>query len=323
MTYKEILRNHEKLTTRRKMSEEKLVVIKNEFNDRISQEKHPDISIFCGGSLGRGDLGDKSDLDLFILFNKSANEEKRIETFELFYEIISINKRLGYPQFSNDAQYLKNYSFPDMLKVLGSPQDDNENLFTVRMLLLLESKPIFNDDLYGQHIKSTLDNYFRDSRGKDSFKPLFLLNDILRYWRTLCLNYEIIRNNSEKPWRKKNINLKFSRMLTVFGTVLPIIAKPVATRECMDELVDLSPIQRLAAGLDMLDDESMSKDFSKFLNHYEQFLTLKEDVGEKLQLDDNSLDIRFNKMSLEFSEFIYKAVTHSHIKKDLVKFLVI
>ena len=45
----------------------------------------------------------------------------------------------------------------------------------------------------------------------------------------MCLNYELIRDDPKKPWRKKNINLKFSRMLTVFGTVLPIIAKPATT----------------------------------------------------------------------------------------------
>ncbi len=138
---------------------------------------------------------------------------------------IDINRELKYESFSNDGEYLKIHSLDYMLETLGAPQDDSENLFTTRMLLLLESRCVFNEPVYDNAISTILDHYFRDNRGKASFRPLFVLNDILRYWRTLCLNYELTRDDPDKPWRKKNINLKFSRMLTIFGTVLPLIAK--------------------------------------------------------------------------------------------------
>ena len=72
-----------------------------------------------------------------------------------------------------------------MLEALGGPQDDSENLFTARMLLLLEARCVCNQPLYDDIVDKILKHYFRDSRGKSTFRPLFLLNDLLRYWRTL------------------------------------------------------------------------------------------------------------------------------------------
>ena len=69
--------------------------------------------------------------------------------------------------------------------------------------MLLESKPLFNETLYDSQMDEIVGLYFRDDVDRSSFKPLFLLNDLLRFWRTLCLNYEIIRNDKTKPFRKK------------------------------------------------------------------------------------------------------------------------
>lgn len=224
MKFSKIVDNSYPFQQRNKSANEQVEKIRAEFSEQLDKEKYSHITIYCGGSLGRGDVGKKSDLDLFILSKNKGGQESRIDVLKLLTKIIIINDKLEYPEFSNDGQFITVYSFPEMLEALGSPRDDNENLFTVRMLLLLESKCIFNEDIYKQFIRDTIDHYFRDSRGKKTFKPLFILNDLLRFWRTLCLNYELIRDNKERPWRKKNINLKFSRMLTVFATILPIIS---------------------------------------------------------------------------------------------------
>lgn len=59
------------------------------------------------------------------------------------------------------------------------------------MLLLLEGRPLANDDLFDQVLLETIGFYFRDfAKHREEFRPYALINDILRYWRTLCLNYE-------------------------------------------------------------------------------------------------------------------------------------
>ena len=321
VTFKKVLEKNSSLQRRRLFAENKRKEIADEFSQRLDLRKHQSVDIYCAGSLGRGDSGDKTDLDLFILSNNRGCEERRLDSLRLIAEIIYINKKLGFPEFSNDGQYLKVYSFPDMLDSLGSPKDDNENLFTARMLLILESRPIFNEVLYDQHVENTLGHYFRDMRGRTSFKPLFLLNDLLRFWRTLCLNYELIRDDPDRPWRKKNINLKFSRMLTVFGTVLPIIVEPATNQNCVYKLMSLSPMERLVHGLDMLGDGSLLTEFSRFISNYESFLKIKDQMGSKLSIDDISLDRKSKNMAKEFSDFLFKCLTHSNIKHDFVKYL--
>lgn len=323
MDFTETVNNSSSVQERFKSAKTQLKKIKDEFANQLNSEKHKHITIYCGGSLGRGDVGKKSDLDLFILSENENGKERRLDGLKLLSKIITINDKLDYPEFSNDGQFIKIYSFPEMLGALGSPRDDNENLFTVRMLMLLESKCIFNQEKYSEFIVKSIDHYFRDSRGKKSFKPLFILNDLLRFWRTLCLNYELIRDNHERPWRKKNINLKFSRMLTVFATILPIISDNAFNKEKLYVLVKLPPLERLAKGLNYINDTNLHKDFNNFISNYEFFLKIKEDMGSKKQLDDNGIDIEIREKSKQFSDFLYNCLTHESINNEYVKYLII
>lgn len=240
------------------------------------------LCIFAAGSLGRLESGMNSDFDVFMLAHDPARREKdlnsvtRLEEYEVFSSLIQINQELNFPRFSGDGRFLKTYEVDEMIKATGSPQDDSENLFTARMLLLLESQPIANEALYSSGIEDVISNYYRDGRGRDDFRPLFLLNDILRYWRTLCLNYEVYRGDPERPWFKKNLNLKFSRKLTIFSTVFAIMAELANDQVSFNQLCNLTPLERLAKALDAIEDPNLLAGFKQFLNDYEVFLRGKD-----------------------------------------------
>ena len=321
--YIDIYKSHQPLQTRNLNALNQLEKIREKFSDVPDLIQNKPISIFLAGSLGRGDVGKLSDLDLFILSNEEEIDTCRLQKIEILASIININRDLGFKEFSNDGQFLKFYSTKEMLNAVGSPSDDSENLFTARMLLLLESRPVCNHLVYEETIDRVIEHYFRDSRGKRTFRPLFLINDILRYWRTLCLNYELIRDDPSKPWRKKNINLKFSRMLTVFGTLLPLVAQPATTGECVKELTKLNPNERFALGLDFLNDKSLSDEYRQFLDFYEEFIKWKENLGSAQQLDDKELDKQSRTNARKFSDFIYKVITHGNLDQEYVKYMVI
>lgn len=216
MSFLEILQSNDKLNKRVQRSKEMVKDVKSALRD-YGFVNNEGIQIFCAGSLGREDVGLKSDLDLFVVSDLNKKDRNKLDDLEVLASLININRQLKYPPFSNDGQFLKIHSIDEMTRKMGDPSDDSENLFTTRMLMLLESVPIYNDAIYSVHLEKVADKYLRDKEGHDSFKPIFIINDILRYWRTLCLNYEVIRNDKSKNWRKKNINLKFSRALTVFS----------------------------------------------------------------------------------------------------------
>lgn len=151
---------------------------------------------------------------------------------------------------------------------------------------------------------------------------MFLLNDLLRYWRTLCLNYELIRDNPGRPWRKKNINLKFSRMLTIFGTVFPIITKQIHDVASAREFVKLSPHRRFARGLDFLEDDDLNGRYGIFLNDYEKFLCLKEEMKDNQEFPENELD-QVRDVTSRYSNFMYHALTHERIEPEYRRYLVL
>lgn len=320
--YSEALRHHESLRNRRDNASSKLNDVRSAFTGSAKLATPDAYTVFCAGSLARGDIGSHSDLDLFLITLHDEEDRNRLDEIENLSVAITISRSLGFGAFSNRGQYLKVYSLPELLRTVGSPKDDSENCFTARMLTLLESRCVFNDALYADVVERIIEKYFRDSRGKKDFIPLFLLNDILRYWRTLCLNYELIRD-LPAPWRKKNINLKFSRMLTVFGTVLPLIAGPLSTREHVRTLVLLTPHERFAQGLDRLKDDGLVGDYVEFLDDYERFIGWKEEMSSDAATPSDVLDREYRLAANRFSDFIYAAVTHRSIAPNFRKFLVI
>lgn len=319
--FNEILVKHERLETRKKQSRSKLADIRQKFSiDPFLKEKLH-VCVFTAGSFGRLDSGEKSDLDIFV--TADGADVCRLEEIELFASILRINKESEFPPLSNDGEYLKVFHVKNNIDSIGSRIDDNENWFTTRMLLLLESNYLFQPDAYKLHIQEVLNVYFRDAKGHEPFKPLYLPNDILRFWRTLCLNYEHARHDPRRLWKKRNFNLKFSRMLTVFGTILPLILDREISQSRFEELTSLSPMERLVNGLDSLsgDTSSLKRRFVEFLDIYEDFLKIKETLDfEKLSTETKE---KLHLQSNFFSEYIFDALTHQSVPNELKRYLVI
>ena len=84
------------------------------------------------------------------------------------------------------------YSVDDFTKTLGTDKDDVTNTFTAILWPLLESYPLVEREVYEEVIKEVVDAYSGQIMAtiKANFMPAFLANDILRLWRTLCVNYE-------------------------------------------------------------------------------------------------------------------------------------
>src|SRR5207248_2988755 len=129
----------------------------------------------------------------------SAPDLTNIQRYEVFAQIIRTHEKLKYGPPSNDGQFLAVHSLQAMLEHLGGPNDDNENEFTARMLLLLEGQSLYGQAVYDAVLEKIVDAYFRDyADHKSDFRPVFLLNDVIRYWKTLCLNYEFRRTRARR-----------------------------------------------------------------------------------------------------------------------------
>ena len=278
------------------------------------------LSLFVAGSLGRLEMGEKSDIDFFPITLHKKYGESYLKTCQVVSELATLNEKFEGPTFSNDGRFLRLYRLSELIDRTGYEDDDSGNHFTTRMLLLLEGRALLNESGVNRVRKDVAKHYFRDSRGKSSFRPLFLINDMLRYWRTLCLNYEIVRNEA-RPWRKKNINLKFSRMVTVFGSVMAILTEPVDNAEKLISLCNSTPMERLAASIDRIGDQGLLSEFPQVLGLYRQFLEWKEEEDIEQRLD--GLRDEISESAAEFADFIYRGLFSNKVPKELQRYLVI
>lgn len=152
--YSTILQNNIDIQNRIQHSQDFLDDVRGEFG-KLKGGTRTEVCVFAAGSLGRFETGRKSDLDVFIVSDRKGRKEgerslSKLEEIELFADLIRLNENLSLPRFSGDGRFLKVHELDDLIKATGDSRDDSENLFTARLLLLLESRPLSNDSLYDQ-----------------------------------------------------------------------------------------------------------------------------------------------------------------------------
>ena len=263
----------------------------NEFTRAVTKlpevTKHSDLCIYVTGSFGRLEASEHSDLDLFFIKGDTQAHpcmpyiDKTLMNASLIWKC----REMDFPEFSGDGEYLEVHYLHKMRENLGGRRDDYENLFTARLLLLLESLPIYNEGLYEEVLREIARSYFRDYENhEEDFQPTFLVNDILRFWKTLCLNYEHGRNSEDRDEKEtqknylKNLKLKFSRMLTCFSLVIPLAAPrdSIEPEECV-QLMRKRPLERIES-------------FAVETNKAELWNKLAEDYGWFLHLTGQPKD---------------------------------
>jgi predicted nucleotidyltransferase len=240
--------------------------------------------VYATGSFARGEAHQWSDLDLFIV-GQSTNgrrDLRRLDEICMKADLIEATQAKRIPEFSGDGRYLEHYTVGELIGTLGKPEDDVTNTFTARLLLLLESRPLLEITVYDHVIEDVVGAYWQDFEDhKNDFTPTFLVNDILRLWRTFCVNYEARTRREpaiEKAKRKlKNYKLKFSRLLTCYSALLYLLAihtrSNTVTPEDATHMVSQSPTERLEWLLYQSDIGTAHEGIRGLLNLYEDFLT--------------------------------------------------
>lgn len=239
------------------------------------------LCIYVTGSYGRHEANEHSDLDLFFVHEgtQRKNELPYVQKIKIVSDVVRVAERMGFPEFTGGGEYLNVHYVDDIISQLGSPTDDYRNYFTARLLLLLESKPLTDETTYTSVLETIVEAYLRDySSHEDNFQALFFVNDIIRFWRTLCLNYESKRNpdpenGSPRPKEKddrKNLKLKYSRLLTCFSAVLPLAQSDLLVeKEQLMSVIQQTPVERLQS---LSLNEEGSKVRKRLLDNYSWFL---------------------------------------------------
>jgi predicted nucleotidyltransferase len=286
--------------------------------------------VYAIGSFGRREASSNSDVDLFIV---SLGADKnhchwlsKLDEILLKADLIGTTRRLGFPAFSREGKFLQHHTAQNLIDTTGTEDDDATNTFTARLLLLLESRPLLGGEIHKKTIDDVIAKYWKEFPDHtDCFMPAYLANDILRYWRTLCLNYEA-RTSEETPndrakRKLANYKLKHSRMLTCYSALLFLldayVQRRTVTPEDAREMVALTPTSRIGFVAHKSTNQQLTEVANDLLGLYERFLLVTTASQQELIqiFSDPDQRKKLREEQSRFGDLVYEAL-HSIGKGD-------
>lgn len=204
------------------------------------------LCVVVSGSYGRDEACAESDLDWFVLLDGCDAGEIAAEMAQIGAVIA---RHVARPTgdsgiFGGEATQ----DFAQLIEHIGGSQDSNQSL-TRRMLLLLEGRCLFGAEQFARLRRQLLEAYIGKGSPDKSISR-FLLNDVIRYYRTITIDVQHKACVDSRAWGLRSIKLKFSRKLLYFAAIIAIAdtaREPArdARIERMLALLELPALERL------------------------------------------------------------------------------
>lgn len=260
--------------------------------EHLSQFETADLSVVLFGSLAREEWTSGSDVDWTLLVDGQADGDH-------YRTAQAIQKQLEEQEFSKPGSsgVFGSLTFShDLVHYLGGQLDTNINT-TRRVLLALESVGL-RGDARERTLRAVLKRYLDDDLWFDdptkSKVPRFLLNDIVRFWRTLCVDYGMKRWTNVDKWALRNVKLRMSRKWLFASGLLMMFAcdgieasdnSPESGKErTMDRLVELSDRTPTDIIVEQLQSLGLVSQLNRLLTIYDEYLKKIDDPAIRDEL---------------------------------------
>lgn len=261
------------------------------------------------GSFARREASISSDLDFFCLFN-AGETSANLEEPSWLQPVRDKLKAIVETPASVEGAFGEAIDRGSLLRNIGGNEDSNKNI-TRRMLFLLEGEWISNGEGLRGLRREILERYI-PGEIFDHQLALFLLNDVIRYYRTMAVDYEYktVEAANRKPWGLRNIKLVFSRKLLYASGLFSIALTADHARdrkiELLEELFELPVIDRMERICGVAQ-------FASTRKCYEYFL---------LSLEDNATRDHLNSLTSEQRDDpLFRALKNQghHFTRELFK----
>lgn len=232
------------------------------------------------GSHGRHEAIDGSDFDLAYLHDPADCADAEAEDDRR--ACVQALRAAGFDV--PEKTFCRPLSLRDLLANVGGPRDTNEHL-THRALLLTESAWL-RDREASREAWARLYALYRDGLTRGKWMAS-LLNDLHRYYRTVCLDYRHKIEEADKGWALRYLKLRHSRKtLHLSNLVLHCAGRALNAPGDFDSWLAARlsepPLLKIARAMHDLGDASASADLWR---RYERFLSLLGDAGTRAELD--------------------------------------
>ncbi|MFL0356264.1 nucleotidyltransferase domain-containing protein [Erythrobacter sp. GH1-10] len=214
-----------------------------ELRSRLGSELSEGANVVTCGSFARRDATSSSDLDYFCLVSRDRESNGDSE------KIKKIVQEVVGKAPSDGGAFAQDITESTLLSNIGGYDDDNQNI-TRRVLYLLEGEYLTDRDNF-ERVRRDLIRRYVESTPDDHQIAFYLLNDIVRYWRTITVDYAHKTTGSGpiKPWGVRNLKLVYSRKLiyasAIFSVALTADRSFEAKCDILEFLFSETPINRL------------------------------------------------------------------------------
>ncbi len=235
-----------------------------------------DVAVVLLGSWGRGELTSGSDDDVLVVTTGGLRPGLRPRIEEL---------QPAFAGASGAQGTFDHVVTVEELATIGLEADSNRVL-TRRMLVLLESAPLLGAEVHRAVLARLLEAYLGGER-RDRRPPRYLLNDVIRYWRTVAVDFEAkARAADDGKWALRHAKLRTSRTVLFAGGLLPLLECHHVTADdapalLLGELLQ-PPTDRIAAAF--LRYEAVDAGV-RTLGAYDRFLGLLDDPARRGALE--------------------------------------
>lgn len=250
------------------------------------------VDVVACGSLARREFSPASDIDYLVIVADLPGDHHAHRN--LLGHVASWVKEKG-AEPGQSGLFGGTVGAFDMIEKIGL-QDDTNFSHSRRMELLLESVSLLSQQVHELIVGSTIDRYLSIEPEKIGRPPRFLINDFLRYWRTITVDYQA-KNAAGIPSEKavlRYVKLVLTRKCLIASSLLPLIlydAPSGGTRdadtEYFKQLFSMPTLSRLAFATTEAPEEikdnvrTVFRSIESFLTH-----TATEEAREHLKSID-------------------------------------
>lgn len=252
----------------KKYTEEKLQTLRSALAGIVP----PDAVALTCGSFARRDASPESDIDFFMI-SGSGGKKYASSSEWLSSAQAAISGIVAHAPAAGGA-FAQEIKRDDILRNIGGNQDSNDNI-TRRMLYLLEGEWLTNEAEF-REIRRKIIHLYVNETPRNHQLAFYLLNDVIRYWRTITVDYsnKTGGENAAKPWAIRNVKLVYSRKLLyasgLFSVAMTVDRTQAEKERILDRLFDLPVVERLIEICGAPAVAPILKSYDFFLRHLEQ-----------------------------------------------------